>query len=145
MSSHVFHEIYLHLNWPVKDNQPWLTPRIETAVHNFLRERCRQMKGVYLHEVGGTETHVHLAVNVEPFVTPSDMVRELKGGTSHDINTQERMKAVEWQRGYGIVSFGRKQLPWVVEYIRNQKQHHASGRVFDRLERTEFDGAEGDG
>ena len=36
-----------------------------------------------------------------------------------------------------MVTFGTKDLPWVVQYIRNQKQHHASGQVHDRLERIE--------
>jgi REP-associated tyrosine transposase len=43
-------------------------------------------------------------------------------------------KALESQAGYGIVSFGTEDLDWVREYIRNQKQHHASGSTVDRLE-----------
>ena len=38
-----------------------------------------------------------------------------------------------------IVSFGRKQLPWVRAYIQNQKEHHARGRTQDRLERVSMD------
>ena len=139
MSSHVFHEIYLHLNWHTKDNAPLIVPRLESQIHDFLRERCRQTKGVYFHGIGGTVDHVHLAINIEPFVTISDLVGQLKGASSHEINHQQRMKSLEWQRGFGVVSFGKRQLPWVLEYIANQKQHHASGHVFDRLERIEFD------
>ena len=43
-------------------------------------------------------------------------------------------KALEWQAEYGIVSFGTKDLEWVKQYIRNQKQHHASGSTVDHLE-----------
>jgi putative transposase len=139
MSGHVFHEIYLHLNWHTKDNSPLITPHLEPSVHDFLRERCQQTKGVYFHGIGGTTDHVHLAINIEPFVTISDLVGDLKGACSHIINEQQRMKALHWQRGFGVVSFGLKQLPWVQDYIANQKQHHAVGHVFDRLERTEFD------
>jgi putative transposase len=139
MASHVFHEIYLHINWHTKNDQRLLTPKVEPLVHNFLRERCRATPGVYLHEVGGTEDHVHLAINIEPFVTISDLIGELKGASSHAINEQMRYKALEWQRGYGVVSFGRKQLDWVVAYVRNQKQHHAEGSTHHRLERTSED------
>ena len=139
MSSHVFHEIYLHLNWHTKDNLPLITSTLEHDIHEFLRERCRQTKGVYFHAIGGTDNHVHLAINIEPFVTISDLIGNLKGASSHAINEQQRMKALQWQRGFGVVSFGLKQLPWVQNYIANQKEHHACGKVFDRLERTEFD------
>ncbi len=139
MSSHVYHEIYLHLNWHTKNSQPLLSEQLEQSVHNFLRDRCRSIKGVYFHGVGGTATHIHLAVNIEPFVCISDMVRELKGASSHATNERLRRKALEWQRGFGVVSFGMKNLPWVLEYIAHQKEHHAQGNVRSRLEKTRFD------
>ena len=137
MASHVFHEIYLHLNWHTKDNAPLITPHLEKSIHEFLQDRCRQKKGsIFSRDWRNILTMFSTArINIEPFVTISD----LKGACSHEINQQQRMKALEWQRGFGVVSFGRKQLPWVREYILNQKQHHATGQVFDRLERTEFD------
>ncbi len=139
MSSHVFHEIYVHLNWHVKNSQPLLTDPIEERVHGFLRDRCRKLEGVYLHGIGGTETHVHLAINIEPQVCISDLVGDLKGACSHEINQLARMKRLEWQRGFGVVSFGRKNLPWVLEYIHRQKEHHARQELQDRLERVQFD------
>ena len=54
MSSHVFHEIYLHFNWHTKDDLPLLTSDLEPLVHDYLRQRCRQTKGVYFHGIGGT-------------------------------------------------------------------------------------------
>ena len=139
MSSHVFHEIYLHLNWHVKNSQPLLTHSIEGSVHRFLRDRCRAFGGVYLHGIGGTATHVHLAINIEPQVCVSDLVGDLKGACSHEINQVARMKRLEWQRGFGVVSFGKRNLPWVLDYIAGQKEHHAAGSVQDRLERIRFD------
>jgi hypothetical protein len=35
------------------------------------------------------------------------------------------------------VSFGTRDLPWVIEYIRNQREHHARGTVHERLERID--------
>jgi len=33
MSSHVFHEIYLHLSWHTKDNLRLMTPGLESDIH----------------------------------------------------------------------------------------------------------------
>lgn len=66
MASHVFHEIYLHLNWHMKDDRPTLTPEIEPLAYRVVQERCRAIKGVYFHGIGGTPTHIHLAINIEP-------------------------------------------------------------------------------
>ena len=85
---------------------------------------------------------MHLAVNIEPFVTISDFVGDLKGACSHDINKSRHMKVLEWQRGFGVVSFGKRQLAWVLKYIADQKEHHARGSIQERLERVAME--EGD-
>jgi REP element-mobilizing transposase RayT len=137
MSSHVFHEIYLHLNWHTKDDHPILCGELEELAHTLLSDKARSIKGAFLHQLGGTDTHVHLAVQIEPFVLISDLVQELKGASAREVNKRTGHKALEWQRGYGAVSFGLKNLPWIVDYVAGQREHHAGGRVFPRLESCE--------
>ncbi len=137
MSTHVYHEVFLHLNWHTKESDPMLTPDVEEMAYALIRRKCNAMPGVHLHQIGGTETHVHLAVEIESHITISDLVQELKGASSHEINERLGRKALLWQRGYGVVSFGQAQLPWVLQYIAHQREHHAAGRVQDRLERCE--------
>jgi putative transposase len=139
MSGHVFHEVFLHLNWHTKESRPLLTQPLDEEVHEFLRERCRKAGGVFVHGIGGIETHVHLAINIEPHVCISDLVGDLKGACSFDINKRKGIKRLEWQRGFGVVSFGKKQLPWVLAYIANQKEHHANEKTQARLERVTMD------
>ena len=134
MSMHVFHDIFLHVVWHTRDDEPILTGETEAAVHRFLRQRCAQTKGVFLHAVGGTENHVHLALSIEPFVNVSDLVGDLKGASSWYLNKTKGFKALYWQRGYGVVSFGRKNLPFVLRYVANQKEHHSKATIHERLE-----------
>lgn len=139
ISSHVYHEIFLHFNWHTEDDSPILVPAVEQVVHELLTDRCQKLKGVYLHGTGGTPTHVHLAISIEPQVTISELVKDLKGGSSHDANQALGAATLAWQRGYGVVSFGQRNLPWVLEYIARQKEHHARSKVVDRLERADVD------
>ena len=44
-------------------------------------------------------------------------------------------KLLQWQTGYGVVSFGTKDLDWVRAYVRNQREHRARGSIHERLER----------
>ncbi len=136
MASHIFHELFIHLNWHTKEDQALLNEKLEMQVHEFLKRRSMDTKGVYFHGIGGTATHVHLVLQIEPFVCISDLVGDLKGASSREINARERYHALEWQRGFGVVSFGKKQLGWVLEYVANQKEHHRCGSVMQRLERN---------
>lgn len=144
MSSHVYHEIYVHLNWHTKNNARLLQDAMEQRTHDAIRAKANRMKGVQLLEIGGTDDHVHLALRLAPYVSISDAVAELKGGSSFDVNKQSGHRALEWQRGYGVVSFGQQNLRWVAAYIANQREHHAAGTIQARLEVCEGpeDGAE---
>lgn len=99
---------------------------------------------MYFHGVNGTSTHIHLALNIEQPVSISELVKDLKGASSREINQRAGRTVLQWQRGYGVVSFGKRQLAWVLEYIANQKEHHARGTAKRRLEQTGADDGEVD-
>jgi putative transposase len=137
MSRNYFSEINLHVVWHTKDSAPLLIPDVEEYTHRWLKYRMINTDGVYVHEIGGTENHVHLCLDVVPTILLADFIGQLKGASSHEVNSHfsHRGKTIQWQTGYGVVSFGRGDRDWVCQYIRNQRTHHANGRVHDRLER----------
>ena len=64
-------------------------------------------------------------MTIPPTLLISDWVGKLKGASSHYVNHRLlNRKVIDWQAGYGVVSFGTKDLEWVTRYIRNQKEHH---------------------
>ena len=138
MARNYYSEINLHLTWHTKNSAPLLTTPVESIVHHYLRGRCINAAGVFIHEIGGIETHVHLCVTVPPTLLISEWVGQLKGSSSHEANQKMGHEVLDWQTGYGVVSFGTKDLEWVKQYVRNQKQHHADGKLVPRLERIEY-------
>jgi len=137
MAQNYYSEINLHVVWHTKLSKPLLAPDVEVLVHHYVRGKLVNLPGAYVHEIGGTETHVHVAVSIAPTIVISDLIGKLKGASSHEVNQKlgGQRKILEWQSGYGVVSFGTKDLDWVRGYVRHQKEHHARGTVFDRLER----------
>ncbi len=136
MPSNAFCEIYLQLTWHTKSHCAILRGSVEARVHGFLRARIADTPEAFVYEIGGIEDHVHLAVRIGPSLKISDWIGELKGSSTHYLNRHLRRRIpFVWQRGYGAVSFGKKDLPFVVDYIRRQKEHHRGARIFDRLER----------
>ncbi len=138
MPRNCYHQIYLHITWHTKNNARLLTGDVENRAHRYIVHRIAEMPGAFVHEIGGTEDHIHVAVNVPPTLLISDWIGDLKGASTHHLNHNVMARsAFAWQTGYGVVSFGKKDLPFVVEYVRNQKARHGEGRVYDRLERIE--------
>jgi len=150
-STHVYSEIYLHLNWHTKSNTPFLRGEKESRTHAFLRDYCEKSRGIRFLGLGGTEDHVHLLIQMEPQVTLSDWLGKIKGTCSHAINEEFGRGArrgggracgetagrpsLQWQRGFGAVSFGRHDLEALERYVGGQKEHHGKGRVNATLER----------
>jgi putative transposase len=136
MSRNYYSEIQLHFTWHTKESAPLITPEVEEMLFAALHEKAVSLGTVYIHELGAIPTHVHAAVRIEPTIAPSELVGQLKGYSSHEVNRRLGLgrKLLEWQTGYGVVSFGTKNLPWVRDYVRDQKQHHAAGKVHERLE-----------
>ncbi|HEX8200035.1 MAG TPA: IS200/IS605 family transposase [Isosphaeraceae bacterium] len=143
MARNYYSEIHLHITWHTKESLPLLTPDVEVLAHRGLRRRLVETPGAFVHEVGGIETHVHLCVTIAPTIPISELIGQLKGASSHEVNQRlgQGRKLLLWQAGYGVVSFGTKDLEWVKAYVRNQREHHAQGTVHDRLELVTLEGS----
>ena len=141
MSRRAYSEINFHITWHTKNNLPLIKAEIESKLYLFLKQKILETPETLVHAVGGIENHVHLAVSVPPTIQPAEWIGQLKGASSHYINQLTTNKLLEWQNGYGILSFGTKDLKWVVNYVLNQKEHHTTGRIFARLETIEKEGS----
>jgi len=138
MPRNVYSEINLHIVWHTKNNAPVLTDHIEARMQQHIQHHVLQTEGCIFHGIGGTDDHVHLVVSVPPTLLISEWIGRLKGASAHYINNEiANRKLLEWQTGYGVVSFGTRDLQWVLNYVLDQRQHHASGTTHERLERIE--------
>jgi len=134
-SSHVFSEICLHFTWHCKDDRPFLRGPLEGALHAYMADYCDKTKGVKFFGIGNTSDHVHLVAQVEPDICPADWVGKIKGASSHDLNERLGPGSLQWQRGYGVVSFARRDMDAVLRYVARQKEHHGEGTANAILER----------
>lgn len=75
--------------------------------------------------INGMPDHIHILIGVRPHQSISDLMQDVKGGSSKWINEKKFLKGkFEWQQGYGAFSYGKSQVKDVVHYIQNQEQHH---------------------
>jgi REP element-mobilizing transposase RayT len=130
MSNRSYSEINLHLTWHTKDNIPFITPQLEPSLYGFIKNRIVNDRQAYFHAVGGIVDHVHIAASFFPPFEIDAWIGQMKGASSYEFG-----KALQWQLGYGVVSFGTRDLPWVIDYIHNQKERHRTGRLSERFER----------
>src|SRR3989442_6273002 len=86
MSTRAYSEINLHFTWHVKGSLPIISAEIEPGLYRYIRSYSLQSKGLIFHEIGGTETHVHIAVTSPSTLLICDWIWEVKGARSHYVN-----------------------------------------------------------
>lgn len=75
--------------------------------------------------INGMPDHVHVLFGMRPTQSLSELMQDVKGGSSKWINEKGFVKGrFEWQEGYGAFSYSKSQLMDVVAYIQNQEVHH---------------------
>jgi REP element-mobilizing transposase RayT len=76
-------------------------------------------------QVGGVEDHVHALVTAPPTIAPFQIAQFLKGESSKWIHEEfSALRDFGWQDGYGAFTVSKSNLPDVISYILNQREHH---------------------
>jgi REP element-mobilizing transposase RayT len=69
--------------------------------------------------------HIHCLFLLSPDKSIADIIKQIKGSTSHWINETDIIAdKFSWQTGYAAYSVSESQLEKVHNYIKNQKAHH---------------------
>jgi len=133
----VYHKLFYHVIWRTKYNQAIISTAIEKVLFPFMDNKAKRF-GCFLHGIGGTEDHIHIAITIPPSESVSDIVGKLKGSSSYFLNKELQItKDFHWQDGFGVLSFAERDLHKVLNYIGRQKEHHASNTTNETMERVE--------
>ena len=121
---HSFNKIWIHAIWSTKERQPLIPSAVDLNVYTFLREELIEL-GCAVRIINGMPDHVHSLFLLNPQKPITDILKYVKGISSHSINEQNLVsKKFSWQTGYAAYSVSESQLEKVFQYIKNQKQHH---------------------
>lgn len=124
MSTHSYSRCWLHLIWGTLKREGMLSPNSAIKVSEFLTGYARQ-NGIYLKINYVNSDHVHCLVELPTGSTIEQVVKLLKGASSHWINEQRLvMGRFAWGRGFGSFSVSQSDVDRVCAYIARQREHH---------------------
>jgi len=132
-------QLYYHLVWATKNREPLITPELEPELYKYLRGKGLELGGI-VHAMGGMEEHVHVVVSIPPRIAAGEYVGKLKGASTHWVtHLSGYREPFAWQEGYGILSFSKRSLPQVVQYVLLQREHHCGGQIMAEMERSDVE------
>ena len=129
-------QLYLHAVWATWDRLPRITPAVQPQVFAAIQAQSQKV-AVDILTIGGVADHVHVLLRYPNTKTVADIIKALKGGSSHLVSQVMRLPdPFRWQGGYGAFTVSKSAVPKVRDYILRQEQHHRSGTVLPDLETT---------
>jgi putative transposase len=132
--------LYYHFVWATKAREPLISETREPTLHHYIIGKADALKCI-VHAINGTANHIHLVTSIPPTLSIAEFVKNIKGSSAHYVNhnLSDIPEFFGWQAGYGVFSLGRKQLDQAIEYVQNQKIHHAQGTTIISLEQATND------
>jgi len=78
-----------------------------------------------LYQINGVADHIHIATHLHPTISLSSLVKDVKVSTSLWIKEKHIFPNFNsWQEGYGGFTYSIKDKEALVNYIKNQADHH---------------------
>ena len=113
-----------HFVFSTKNRMPWIHSEMEQRLWEYIGGIARRHKTAGL-QIGGTADHVHSLILAPATLSPSQIAQFLKGDSSAWIHHEfRRLRSFGWQDGYGAFSVSKSQIPHVIQYIQDQREHH---------------------
>ena len=97
----------------------------ERNLFAVIGQELKRHEGVMPIAIGGAKDHVHVLFSTLGKISEADIIRNIKAASSRWINKNRlTVGNFGWQDGSGRFSYSFSQLPQVINYIRNQREHH---------------------
>jgi putative transposase len=121
-----FSQIYIQIVFAVKGRQNLVLPSFDEELYKYIAGIVSGKAQKPL-AVNGMPDHIHILVGLKPSMAIADLVRDVKNNSTNFINKKNCLpKKFSWQEGYGAFSYSESNYGKVIDYIKNQRQHHSN-------------------
>jgi putative transposase len=79
----------------------------------------------HLYRINGVEDHLHIITSLHPGLALADLVKDIKLASSNMIKAEKIFpEFTGWQDGYGAFTYQYSVINTLIEYVKNQEEHH---------------------
>lgn len=123
--ANTYTQIYIQIVFAVSGRLSLIRAESKEEIYKYITGIVRNDKHKLI-AINGMSDHIHILIGLNPSMSLSDLVRDIKSNSTNFINRKRLARGkFMWQEGYGAFSYGRSQLDAVVRYIQNQEKHHS--------------------
>ena len=141
--ANTYSQIYIHIVFTVQGRLNLIPEQHREELHKIITGIVSN-RNQKLISIFAMPDHVHILIGLKPNIAISDLVRDIKSGSSKYIAEKKWVKGkFSWQEGHGSFSHSRSQIGQVANYILDQEKHHTKNtfkeEYLDMLEKFEVE------
>ncbi len=122
--ANTFTQLYAHIVFSPRGRSNAISPIWKVELYKYIAGIIAN-KNQKLMAVNGMPDHIHLLIGLKPDCCLSDLIRDVKANSSRFIKDKNFVPEIfEWQKGFGAFSVGQRELTTIINYIKNQEEHH---------------------
>lgn len=130
--ANTYSKLLIHLVFVVRYRKPLITTDIADSLYAHMGQLLINKDMIPLM-IGGYRDHVHIFFIYIPHKNLSEIVKDIKTSTTFWINRNKLTREkFYWQGGYAAFSVSPSKKESLINYIRNQENHHGNnGKVIE--------------
>ncbi len=130
-----YKQIFYQIVFGTKYRQPTLAVAHEDELYKYIWGIVKNKK-CKLYRINGMEDHIHIFSDLHPSISLSDYVKDIKVASGLWMKESGKFTAFAgWQDGYGAFTYSIREKDVIIDYIKNQKEHHKTESFFDEFKR----------
>jgi putative transposase len=113
-----------HIVFRTKDSLPTIKQNHVNELYAYITGIIKH-KNSHLYRINGVENHLHILTDMNPSLAPIDFVKDIKVSSSIWMKRSNLFPAFNgWAVGYGSFTCSYRDIDRLIEYIKNQQEHH---------------------
>ena len=128
-----FRQILYHIVFGTYNREQTLTEEHHEALYRYIWGTINKRNCV-LYRINGTNDHIHILSDLHPTIALSDYIKEIKTASNIWMKNSGLLPHFKsWAEGYCAITYNLKDKNKIINYIKNQKEHHRKVSFADEL------------
>lgn len=130
-----YHQLLYHIVIRTKESRKTIDPQQAKQLYSYISGIIKNKKS-HLYRINGMEDHIHILTGIHPSIAVADFIRDIKVSTSVWMKNCGYFQQFEgWSDKYGAFTCSFFDAGNIIEYIRNQQEHHKEVSFEDEYKR----------
>ena len=130
-----YRQIFYQVVFGTKNRKQSIAKTHDEELYKYISGIIKN-KNCKLYCINGIEDHIHIMSDLHPSICLADYVKEIKVASSLWMKENGKFPAFDgWQDGYGAFTYSVRERDMIINYIKNQKEHHRAESFYDEYKR----------